>query len=473
MEHFQRHGFTLVHSVSEIVPWNDFYTTVSQTLGEGSYGTVCSVKGIPGKRDDAPRAMKTMSKRPKGMKSEEAVAAYIQRCRAEVEIMRMLDHPSIVRLVETFEDAKFCYLIMERCNGGELFDKIIELGSFTERQAGVLMRNALSAIFYCHSHKICHRDLKPENFLFQHPAIDIENNPIKIIDFGLACRFEDGVFLKTKAGTPYYVAPEVLTGRYAQKCDVWSLGVIIYVLLAGYPPFYGDDDQQILAMVRKGKFDFPPEEWSGISPAAMEVITEMLVVDPEKRMSAEAAYNHTWTQSKELPCTNLQTDFIKKLKSFHNTNSLKKMALTIIAHSLQEEEIKSMKETFQALDTNGDGVLSLDEIQKGMVQCGVDIPENFTSVLRSLDSDGSGSIEYTEFLAATLSEAQSKCEHTCWTAFKVFDLDGDGKITQAELREVLKTGVSGIDAQKMIEENDLDGDGEIDFEEFMAMMWKS
>merc|ERR1719428_2172622 len=144
-----------------------------------------------------------------------------------------------------------------------------------------------------HKHDITHRDLKPENFLLETKEKDA---PLKVIDFGLSCKFVKGKPLTTKAGTPYYVAPEVLKGSYDHKADVWSCGVLMYVLLCGYPPFYGDNDSEILAMVKRGEYDFPPEEWDEVSKEAKDLIGMLLKFDPTKRPECEEALSHTWFQ---------------------------------------------------------------------------------------------------------------------------------------------------------------------------------
>merc|ERR1719334_1449185 len=152
-----------------------------------------------------------------------------------------MDHPNIIKLFETFEDHRNIYLVMELCSGGELFDRIIATGHFSEKEAAVLMQQIIRAVYYMHENSICHRDLKPENFLFM-TKDPIESNYLKIIDFGLSCKFSPDKVMETKAGTPYYVAPQVLSGKYDHQSDIWSCGVIMYVLLCGYPPFFGDTD---------------------------------------------------------------------------------------------------------------------------------------------------------------------------------------------------------------------------------------
>lgn len=165
--------------------------------------------------------------------------------------MQQLDHPNVIKLYEYFEDEENVYLVCELCAGGELFDRIIKAEFFEEDQAAEIFRQILQALNYCHTQNIVHRDLKPENFLFQTEADDSD---LKIIDFGLSKIMEGGRIhrMKTRAGTPYYISPEVLAGNYDVSCDMWSAGCMLYILLCGYPPFYGDNNQEILEMVRVG-----------------------------------------------------------------------------------------------------------------------------------------------------------------------------------------------------------------------------
>jgi len=165
--------------------------------------------------------------------------------------LQQLDHPNVIKLYEYFEDEENVYLVCELCAGGELFDRIIKAEFFEEDQAAEIFRQILQALNYCHTQNIVHRDLKPENFLFQTEADDSD---LKIIDFGLSKIMEGGRIhrMKTRAGTPYYISPEVLAGNYDVSCDMWSAGCMLYILLCGYPPFYGDNNQEILEMVRVG-----------------------------------------------------------------------------------------------------------------------------------------------------------------------------------------------------------------------------
>ncbi|EER07958.1 calcium-dependent protein kinase, putative, partial [Perkinsus marinus ATCC 50983] len=171
---------------------------------------------------------------------------------------------------------------MELCTGGELFDRIIEVGHFTEVQAAIIMQQILRAIYYMHENHIMHRDLKPENFLFSTKE-PLEKSCLKIIDFGLSTKFGKDDIMTTKAGTPYYVAPQVLAGKYDESCDLWSCGVIMYILLCGYPPFYGETDADVLTKVRLGNYTFNASDWKGISEDAKDLIRKLLKINPRDR----------------------------------------------------------------------------------------------------------------------------------------------------------------------------------------------
>merc|ERR1719291_1578291 len=289
----------------------------------------------------------------------------VDRFKQEIAIMKMMDHPNIIKLYETFEDHRNIYLVMEICAGGELFDKIIESGHFTEVQAAVLMQQIIRAIYYMHENQVCHRDLKPENFLFM-TKDPIEKNLLKIIDFGLSCQFEANQVLTTKAGTPYYVAPQVLAGKYDQMSDLWSCGVIMYVMLCGYPPFFGETDAEVLSKVRLGNFSFNAADWKNVSEDAKNLIRLLLKMNPRDRYTAEQTLNHEWIANKAPKAKNisLQSSLVDKLRNFRSQNKLKKAALHIIAGQLNETEIKSLRETFMALDANGDGQLTVAEMKE-------------------------------------------------------------------------------------------------------------
>jgi calcium-dependent protein kinase len=446
---------------------HEFYDVDKKKLGEGSYGAVSKATN---KSTGVVRAVKSISK---------AQMKNMDRFKQEIAIMKMMDHPNIIKLYESFEDHRNIYLIMEICSGGELFDRIIETGHFTEVQAAIVMQQILRGIFYMHEIKLTHRDLKPENFLFQ-TKDPIEKCTLKIIDFGLSCKFSEGTVLTTKAGTPYYVAPQVLAGKYDQSADLWSCGVIMYVLLCGYPPFYGETDADVLTKVRLGNFTFNAADWKNVSEDAKNLIRMLLKMNPRDRYTAEQSMNHVWIKNKapKAQAVPLQASLVDNLKGFRSTNKLKKAALHVIAGQLDESQIKNLRSVFLQLDDNGDGLLSVQEMRDGLAKAGLkDIPPDLQQIMEQVDSDGSGVIDYTEFLAATLDKKAYIQEDVCWSAFRVFDRNGDGKISMAELEQCLAGGdveaAMGANAVKeLMKEVDTNGDGEIDFQEFMQMMRK-
>jgi len=456
-----KHSAFIIESTGKI---HESYDIDKKKLGEGSYG---SVSKCTNKNTGVQRAVKSISKNQ--MKN-------LERFKQEIAIMKIMDHPNIIKLYESFEDNRCIYLILELCTGGELFDRIIDSGHFTEVQAAVVMQNMFRAIFYMHENHICHRDLKPENFLFTTKE-NIEKTHLKVIDFGLACKFTDGQVLTTKAGTPYYVAPQVLAGKYDQASDLWSLGVIMYVLLCGYPPFYGETDADVLAKVRLGNFSFNAADWKSVSEDAKNLIRMLLKMNPRDRYTAEQALNHVWVRNKAPKSQNqpLQNTLVDNLKSFRSQNKLKKAALHVIASQLGESQIKALRDTFTTLDHNGDGLLTAAEMKEGLQKAGLkEIPEDLKQILKEVDSDGSGVIDYTEFLAATLDKKVYMAEDVCWQAFRIFDRNGDGKISKEEIKMVLNSDevkdAAGKELAEIMDEIDKNGDGNIDFNEFMTMM---
>eukprot|EP00450_Noctiluca_scintillans_P000703 CAMPEP_0194482798 /NCGR_PEP_ID=MMETSP0253-20130528/4573_1 /TAXON_ID=2966 /ORGANISM="Noctiluca scintillans" /LENGTH=499 /DNA_ID=CAMNT_0039322359 /DNA_START=67 /DNA_END=1566 /DNA_ORIENTATION=- len=459
-----RHSMFIIDNKTRI---QDSYDIDRKKIGQGSYGSVSKAKH---KATNQIRAVKTMSK---------SRLKDIERFRLEIAVMKMMDHPSIIKLFETFEDRYNIYLVMELCSGGELFDRIIDAGHFTEVQAAIIMQQIIRAIYYMHQNGICHRDLKPENFLL-YTKEPIDKNILKIIDFGLACKFDAAKPLTTKAGTPYYVAPQVLQGSYDQSSDLWSCGVIMFVLLCGYPPFHGDTDAQVLQKVKRGDFKFVREDWKDVSQGAKDLITNLLRMKPEDRFTAEQALTDPWIRdhAPQAVTVELEPTFINKLRHFQSANQLKQAALQIMAKQLTEDQLKQLRDVFQSLDVNQDGCLTIQEMRDGLARSNIsDVPADLQQIMEHIDSDGSGEIEYNEFLAACLDRRLYMKEDVCWSAFRVFDRNGDGKISKEELRQVLHdssvqevAGTAAASIEMLMNDVDRNGDGEIDFQEFFAMM---
>lgn len=436
------------------------YRVDHSELGHGHYGVV---RKCQDRKTKEYFAVKTIKK---------AKVGRLETLKREIEILKTMDHPNIIQLVDVFEDEKYLHLVTELCTGGELFDRIIEKtksaeGHYSEADAAVIIKSCLNAIEYCHTvHNICHRDLKPENFLFQTPAADAQ---LKIIDFGLS-RYDDEVeHMSTKVGTPYYIAPEVLSRKYDKECDLWSVGVVCYVLLCGYPPFYGDTDAEIFSSVKKGEFDFPSPDWDDISSQAKHFIRSLLKTDVKQRPTAREALDHPWfSQAKNDEVPHTISGIKGSLERFINMNKLKRASLQVIAEQLTETELIGLRATFDSMDANKDGKLTYHELQQALEHQGFDmLKDELMSIMNGLGLDDSNEIQYSEFLAATMDMNYAIRDENILRAFQSFDANGKGELTIKDLIEVMG---SEDHAREVVGEIDLNGDGVISYEEFKAMM---
>lgn len=457
----------------------DKYDVHRGVVGTGSFGTVKKATARSGNGKVV--ALKTINKR-----ALPDLGLFVN----EVEINAAIDHPNIAKLYETFEDSQNVYLVLELCHGGELFDHIISQGSFTEADTTYLMLQILRALYYMHNNDISHRDLKPENFLLVDKKSTISKNILKVIDFGIAKRFKRDhgktVPMTTKTGTAYYVAPEVHSGSYDEKVDVWSCGVIMYIFLCGSPPFAGDDDRETMRVAMRGKLDFDTS-FDHVSEGAKDLIRAMCNLNVAERLSAQQAVSSDWAQR---PASDVERrasashsdDFIQKLRRFGGINRFKRAALGIIAHRLDDVKIRKLRECFTRLDANGDGMLTLAELRDGCCDAGLTDPEVVEKLFTHIDADNSGEIGYTEFLASMIDRKQYIDKETCWEAFRVFDKDGSGHISLAEIETILRNNSdvssrvsrrgndNNDDIKELLRTIDADGDGQVSFDEFMQMM---
>lgn len=257
--------------------------------------------------------------------------------KSEMAVLRKLDHPNILKLYEVFEDQKKYFLVTEYCKGGELFDEIINKVTFSEADAANIISQVLQAVAYCHSIGIVHRDLKPENVL-----IDKEQgNILKIIDFGTSVEYDKNKdMLKAVHGTSYYIAPEVLKQNYDERCDVWSVGVMLYILLSGKPPFDGDDDAAITQKVLEGRCTMKDPIWKEISREARSLILRMLNPNYRTRLFAKEALADPWF--KNATTTQVSADVMKEtlanLKSFSATQKLQQATISMMVQNMVSKQ---------------------------------------------------------------------------------------------------------------------------------------
>ena len=456
-----------------------FYEIIKK-IGEGGYGKIYKVKN---KESGDIRAMKQI------MKSK---IPDIEKFQNEIKILSMVDHPNIVRLFEVIEDDKYFNLFQELCTGGELLSKVKK--PLKEKEIAKIFKQIMSAIAYCHEKGIVHRDMKLENILF---ATESEDSPIKIIDFGLSVLLgkketkneNETADLKkygfkrmtTKVGTIYYMSPEVIKGNYDEKCDIWACGVILYTLLSGYPPFNGQTDKDIYNMISKMNFDFEQPVWKNVSKYAKELIKKML--SPAKsRYTAEEVLNSKWLSiktKKNDEKTNYYLDYthIEKYKSY---SKFKQVILTFIASRLSSEDSDKIRNIFCCIDESQKGFITYEDFSNYLInECNIDEISNkqneIKKAFRSVDIDQNNAIDYTEFLAANIEETIYLKEEKLKEAFRQFDLDDIGYIKKDDIIRVLKLdNLEDKDkiANKIIEENDFDKDGKINFTDFTTAMKK-
>ncbi|KAI3792578.1 hypothetical protein L2E82_06461 [Cichorium intybus] len=398
----------------------------------------------------------------------------IDDVRREVQIMHHLTgHRNIVELKGAYEDRHSVNLIMELCAGGELFDRIIAKGHYSERAAAGLCRQMVTVVHNCHTMGVFHRDLKPENFLLL--STD-EDSPLKATDFGLSVFFKPGDVFRDLVGSAYYVAPEVLRRHYGAEADIWSAGVILYILLSGVPPFWGETEQSIFDAVLRGNLDFVSEPWPSISSSAKDLVKKMLKSDPKERLTAVEVLNHPWMREDgDASDKPIDIAVLTRMKQFRAMNKLKKVALKVIAENLSEEEIIGLKEMFKSMDTDNSGTITFEELKAGLPKLGTKLSESeVRQLMEAADVDGNGTIDYIEFISATMHLNRVEREDHLYKAFEYFDKDKSGYITVEELEHALKKYNMGDEKtiKEIIAEVDTDHDGRINYDEFAAMMRK-
>lgn len=437
---------------------------LKKVLGQGAFGIVRR-----GNRIDNPSinvAIKTITKAK--------LQNDLTQLKNEVDILSAIDHPNIVRLYDYFDEEYFFHIVTEFCSGGELFETIIKNGRLTEHMVVRYMKKMLRAINHLHASNICHRDLKPQNFLFESTDADSE---LKLIDFGLAHRFSEDLHktkmnMETFVGTPYFIAPEVLTGKYDKKCDVWSLGIIMCLMLTGNYPFSGTNNNEVYSSIVKQALKTESHEFKHISPLGIEFIKLLLQKNPTLRPTAEEALNHPWIKlSKEEAA---DRNIFRKLSNYRPPNEIYRATMGILVKYMNAKELKELTAAFNELDTEGNGYLSIKDVSNAAKKLGIIMPKKeISEVFKKLDFANDGIIHYSEFLAAVVDARLKVDEQMKYTLFNFFDIDKSGDITFDNLKTVFKKmGLYYTDEKIMniINEVNQNGKGRINFQEFTALL---
>ncbi|KAH7662075.1 Non-specific serine/threonine protein kinase protein [Dioscorea alata] len=439
-----------------------FYT-LGKELGRGQFGvTYLCTENATG----LSYACKSVSKRKLVNKNDR------EDIKREIQIMQHLTgQANIVEFKGAYEDKHSVHLVMELCAGGELFDRIIAKGHYSERAAATICRAIVNVVHICNFMGVMHRDLKPENFLL---ATKDEGAMLKATDFGLSVFIEEGKVYRDIVGSAYYVAPEVLRRNYGKEIDIWSAGVILYILLSGVPPFWAETEKGIFDAILQGEIDFESAPWPSISNSAKDLVRRMLTQDPRKRITAAQVLEHPWIRedgnASDKP---IDIAVLSRMKQFRAMNKLKKMALMVIAENLSEDEIKGLKQMFTNMDTDNSGTITYEELKTGLARLGSKLSEaEVKQLMDAADVDGNGTIDYIEFITATMHRHKLERDDHLYKAFQYFDKDSSGYITRDELESAMeKYGMGDATTIKeIISEVDTDNDGRINYDEFCAMM---
>jgi len=457
---------TLLLAPDPTRPVAQLYKLVER-IGRGSYGSVWLAESI---RSGESRAIKLVQK------SRINRGLQMDALQIEIEAMVRLDHPNVLKLFEYFEDSGYIYFVTEVCTGGDF----TSLSPDNDREeVRLLFRDLVLALAYCHDYGVVHRDLKLENCLLKESP---QRRVTKVIDFGLAAIHTPGgadEWMYDLVGTKYYMAPEVIDTScpYGTKCDMWSVGVLLYIVVTGDHPFASNalklKTKQLFAAISKKDVRKEPLRKSQVDDCPLrEFIFGLLVKDPEQRWSAQQALVQQWLSEADEKTPKRHSRHsvqcaIANAESFAGLQRFQKAMLTVAVNNMESQEVDALRDAFMDFDIERNGRLSKDEFKQGLDRYGLDMSaDDIDSTFSALDADGTGKINYTEWLAAAIKPSEITSEKVIREVFDFFDIDGTGKISRDELCQVL-----GDEAAEMVRiDGDESGDGRLSFYDFRKMM---
>jgi len=467
--------------------FTDDYYIVGTSLGKGMNGHVVLVKSTSDGQEYALKRFK------KHRLSEEQM---LHLCR-EVQICLSIDHPGIARFHDVYDTKHEMRLVMECCRGGEMFDRLQDRGQYVEQDAADAAVQMFRAVNYLHKHRIVHRDIKLENFLYESSA---GNAALKLIDFGLSKLWDPNTLMMARCGSLAYVSPDALMGiGYTSQCDVWSLGVVVFMLLSGYPPFHGTDDQ-IRAKIKGAVPNFRhTRRWQNVSRHAQDFVCRLLQKDPCMRPTAQAALQHRWLRMNRIQShsnINMSCEVLSSLRTYMHSSKVRRTTLQLLAQELLPDETLALREMFLGMDRNDDGTVSLAELKEAIrgVRDGPSLDSNvvahdaFSSVtvptisraasqtiaelFDVLDANGDEQVYYSDFLAAASQMRSCLRIEAVRKVFNRLDVDRSGTISASDLYEAIGEQFASFSADDLLHDSEvtLDGRGEITFEAFLRML---
>ncbi len=420
-------------------------------LGGGHFGTVRRGYRISEKN----KKMKFFAIKSIPMKN---LSCNINDFIKEVDIISTLDHPNIIKFYETFHDDYFFHIVMELCKGKEIIHQMGNYGFIEEKKVTYIIFKVLLAIAHCHNRGVTHRDLKPENILFDSMKKDAE---IKILDFGLSRKYDKEQKMHSILGTPYYVAPEVLKGEYDEKCDIWSIGAMTYLMLCGEPPFNGNSNNEIFKKIVKENIKFKSLLWKNISNNAKDFVKICLSKNSNKRPSAQEALNHIWFSNVKNEIhnnKNIKKEILLNIKDFNINYEFKQMVLKyLINNKLSYEEKNIFKDAFYALDFNHNGFIIESDLKKAFDLFNINIDEKqINHLFNILPENKNLGLGFIEFIMAGIDKKSIFTEENLEDAFNYFDINKTGDIEFDNLNSALlrmgKKYINSNDINSIIDE---------------------
>ncbi|ETW08429.1 serine/threonine protein kinase, variant [Aphanomyces invadans] len=433
------------------------YYKVIRELGTGAFGVVNLVQNIA---TGDQYAMKEITIGPN---------AKLSVLRNEINLWRGLQHPNIVRLVETYESATHIHMIMELCTGGHMLNAVkTRKQAFPEDQAKEIVRKLSSSIYYLHLKNICHRDIKLENILYE---TDQDGSDVKLCDFGASTLFRNGVLMQTVLGSVVYMAPEFLEGQYTQACDMWSLGVVMYMLLSNSMPFHGNTEEELIESIFAAKVSFEDEVWKDVSLEAKSLIKKLLNPTVAERYSSLQVLRHPWIASAKtnnLPTQDIDR-IITQLSEYASFSRMKRAALLAVAFCSPSIDTTAIRKAFDQLNVLHNGVLTLLDLEQASLTDQYPTVD-FQKIFQSLDIENSNQVNFLEFVSATMT-VNLQSEKVLRKAYGLFSPDETkGGITEASLGRVLGCDFDEASVKEMIRTADVNKDGAVNYNEFVNLL---